>query len=166
MDESNCMVDVARFYLEFTQEESCGKCPPCRVGTKRMLELLDKITKGQGTLADIDKLEELAAGIKATSLCGLGQTAPNPVLAGLKYFRDEFVAHVVDKRCPAGKCKELTAFRIDNDLCKACNLCAKKCPIGAISGELKKPETFRINAEVCTKCGVCADTCKFNAVVH
>ncbi|HLN63513.1 MAG TPA: NuoF family protein, partial [Symbiobacteriaceae bacterium] len=125
MDESACMVDVARFYLEFTQDESCGKCPPCRVGTKRMLELLEKITAGNGELADIDKLEQLAHGIKATSLCGLGQTAPNPVLAGLKYFRDEFVAHVVDKRCPAGKCQALTEFRIDNELCKACNLCAK-----------------------------------------
>ncbi|HWI62874.1 MAG TPA: NADH-quinone oxidoreductase subunit NuoF [Symbiobacteriaceae bacterium] len=164
MDESNCMVDVARFYLEFTQEESCGKCPPCRVGTKRMLELLDKITHGQGTLEDIDKLEELAHGIKSTSLCGLGQTAPNPVLSALKYFRDEFVAHVVDHRCPAGKCQALTEFSIDPVLCKGCGVCARNCPTDCISGEIKKP--FTINAEACVKCGNCADVCKFNAVVH
>jgi NADH:ubiquinone oxidoreductase subunit F (NADH-binding)/(2Fe-2S) ferredoxin/NAD-dependent dihydropyrimidine dehydrogenase PreA subunit len=164
MDETACMVDVARFYLEFTQDESCGKCPPCRVGTKRMLELLNKITAGEGTLEDIDKLEQLAQGIKSTSLCGLGQTAPNPVLAGLKYFREEFVEHVVHHRCPAGKCQALTEFRIDAELCKGCSLCARKCPVGAISGEVKHP--YSIDVATCTKCGVCSDVCKFNAVTH
>ena len=166
MDDLTCMVDVARFYLQFTQDESCGKCPPCRIGTKRMLEILDRIVEGQGTMEDLDELERLAAGIKATSLCGLGQTAPNPVLSTLHYFREEYEAHVRDKRCPAGRCKALTEFRIDQELCKACNLCARNCPVDAIHGEVRKPETFYIDTEVCIKCGNCASVCKFNAVVH
>lgn len=164
MDETNCMVDVARFYLQFSQDESCGKCPPCRIGTKRMLEILDRITRGEGTLADIDALEALAAGIKSTSLCGLGQTAPNPVLSTLRYFRDEYVAHVQEKRCPAGRCVALTEYRIDPDLCKGCAVCARNCPVGAITGEVRQP--FVIDAAACVKCGACADVCKFNAVIH
>ena len=162
MDENTCMVDIAKFFLEFTVDESCGKCTPCRVGTKRMLEILDKITKGQGTLADIDKLEELAEGIKSTALCGLGQTAPNPVLSTLYYFRDEYIAHVVDKKCPAGVCKALLSYIIDPDKCKGCSLCARKCPVGAISGEIKSP--FTIDTEKCIKCGACESSCKFNAI--
>ncbi|HEY3366616.1 MAG TPA: NADH-quinone oxidoreductase subunit NuoF [Symbiobacteriaceae bacterium] len=164
MDENTCMVDVAKFYLQFTQDESCGKCPPCRVGTKRMLEILERITKGQGTLADLDTLEELAAGIKATSLCGLGQTAPNPVLSTLRYFRDEYIAHVQEHRCPAGRCTALTEFRIEAALCKGCAVCARNCPVDAISGEVKHP--FTIDTAACIKCGQCAEVCKFNAVVH
>lgn len=166
MDDQSCMVDVARFYLQFTQDESCGKCPPCRIGTKRMLEILDRIVEGEGTMEDLDELERLAAGIKATALCGLGQTAPNPVLSTLRYFREEYEAHVRDKHCPAGRCKALTEFRIDQELCKACNLCARNCPVDAIHGEVRKPETFYIDTEVCIKCGNCASVCKFNAVVH
>jgi len=166
MDERTCMVDVARFYLQFTQDESCGKCPPCRIGTKRMLEILDRIVEGQGTMEDLDELERLAQGIKAASLCGLGQTAPNPVLSTLHYFRDEYEAHVRDKYCPAGRCKAITEFRIDQELCKACNVCARNCPVNAIHGEVRKPETFYIDTSVCIKCGTCVDVCKFNAVVH
>ena len=127
MDEDTCMVDIAKFFLEFTVDESCGKCTPCRVGTKRMLEILDKITKGKGTLEDIDKLEELAEAIKTTALCGLGQTAPNPVLSTLHYFRDEYVAHVTEKKCPAGVCKALLSYKIDPEKCKGCSICAKNC---------------------------------------
>lgn len=166
MDDLSCMVDVARFYLQFTQDESCGKCPPCRIGTKRMLEILDRIVEGEGTMEDLDELERLAQGIKSTALCGLGQTAPNPVLSTLRYFREEYEAHVRDKHCPAGRCKALTVFRIDQELCKACNLCARNCPVDAISGEVRKPETFVIDPELCIKCGNCAVVCKFNAVVH
>ncbi|MBQ3573757.1 MAG: NADH-quinone oxidoreductase subunit NuoF, partial [Clostridia bacterium] len=162
MDEDNCMVDIAKFYLEFTVDESCGKCTPCRVGTKRLYEILDKITKGQGTLEDLDKLEELALHIKSSSLCGLGQCAPNPVLSTLKYFRDEYVAHVVDKRCPAGVCKDLLNYTIIADKCKGCSACARKCPVGAISGEIKNP--FVIDTDKCIKCGACMDTCKFGAI--
>ena len=162
MDEDNCMVDIAKFFLEFTVDESCGKCTPCRVGTRRMLEILEKITDGRGEDGDIEKLEELAMTIKATSLCGLGQTAPNPVLSTLRYFRDEYEAHIYEKRCPAGQCKKLAQYIIDADKCKGCSLCAKKCPVGAISGEIKSP--FTIDQDKCIKCGACIDSCKFNAI--
>ena len=162
MDEDNCMVDIAKFFLEFTVDESCGKCTPCRIGTRRMLEILEKITDGRGEDGDIEKLEELALTIKATSLCGLGQTAPNPVLSTLRYFRDEYEAHIYEKRCPAGQCKKLARYIIDADKCKGCSLCAKKCPVGAISGEIKSP--FTIDQDKCIKCGACIDSCKFNAI--
>ncbi len=162
MDEDNCMVDIAKFFLEFTVDESCGKCTPCRIGTKRLYEILDKITKGQGTLEDIDKMEELCYYIKANSLCGLGQTAPNPVLSTLRYFRDEYIAHVVDKKCPAGVCKGLVSFEIDAEKCKGCTMCARICPAGAISGNLKEAHT--IDKEKCLKCGACIEKCKFNAI--
>ena len=163
MDEDNCMVDIAKFFLEFTVDESCGKCTPCRVGTRRLLEILEKITSGRGTLADIDKLEELSNYIKANSLCGLGQTAPNPVLSTLRYFRDEYIAHVVDKKCPAGVCKDLLEYKIVPELCKGCSLCSRKCPVGAITGEIKSP--FVIDQDKCIKCGACLSSCKFNAIV-
>ncbi len=163
MDEDNCMVDIAKFFLDFTVDESCGKCTPCRVGTRRLLEILDKITLGKGTLEDIDKLEELCYYIKENSLCGLGQTAPNPVLSTLRFFRDEYVAHVVDKKCPAGVCKDLLSFSIEADKCKGCTLCAKKCPVGAISGSVKEAHT--IDTSKCIKCGVCMDSCKFKAII-
>ncbi len=163
MDETTCMVDIAKFFLEFTVDESCGKCTPCRVGTKRLLEILDKITSGKGTLEDIDRMEELCYYIKENSLCGLGQTAPNPVLSTLKYFRDEYVAHVTEHRCPAGACKALTNFSIEADKCKGCTLCARNCPVGAISGKVK--EAHVIDTNKCIKCGVCMEKCKFNAVV-
>ncbi len=162
MDEDNCMVDIAKFFLEFTVDESCGKCTPCRVGTKRLYEMLDKVTKGQGTLEDLDKMEELCYHIKANSLCGLGQTAPNPVLSTLRYFRDEYVAHVVDKRCPAGVCKELLSYEIDPTKCKGCTLCSRVCPVGAISGTVKQPHT--IDKNKCIKCGACMEKCKFAAI--
>ncbi len=163
MDEDNCMVDIAKFFLEFTVDESCGKCAPCRIGTKRLLELLTKITDGKGTMEDIDKLEELCHVIKGSSLCGLGQTAPNPVLSTLKYFRDEYIAHVRDKKCPAGVCKNLVRYEIVADKCKGCSACARKCPVGAISGEIKSP--FVIDPDKCIKCGVCVETCKFDAII-
>ena len=163
MDEDNCMVDIAKFFLDFTVDESCGKCTPCRVGTKRLREMLDKITDGNATLEDLDKLEELCHYIKDNSLCGLGQTAPNPVLATLKFFRDEYIAHVVDKKCPAGVCKNLLQYSIVADMCKGCTLCAKKCPVGAISGTVKEPHT--IDPAKCIKCGVCMDSCKFKAII-
>ena len=164
MDETTCMVDIAKFFLEFTVDESCGKCTPCRVGTKRLLEILNKITAGNGTLEDIDKMEELCYYIKENSLCGLGQTAPNPVLSTLKYYRDEYEAHVVEHRCPAGACKALTNYSIIADKCKGCTLCARNCPVGAISGSVKQPHV--IDTTKCIKCGVCMEKCKFGAVVR
>ena len=162
MDEDTCMVDLAKFFLEFTVDESCGKCAPCRIGTVRMLELLNKITDGNGEMEDLDKLEELANYIKAGSLCGLGQTAPNPVLSTLRYFRDEYVAHIVDKKCPAGVCKKLLNYTIDADKCKGCTLCARQCPAGAITGKVK--EVHVIDTEKCVKCGACVEKCKFGAI--
>ncbi len=162
MDEDNCMVDIAKFFLEFTVDESCGKCTPCRIGTKRMYEILDKITKGQGTLEDLDRLEALAKYIKDNALCGLGQTAPNPILSTLKFFRKEYEAHVVDKRCPAGVCKSLLQYRIDPDKCKGCTACARKCPVSCISGTVKQPHV--IDQSKCIKCGTCMETCKFGAI--
>ena len=161
MDEDNCMVDIAKFFLEFTVDESCGKCTPCRIGNRRLLELLEKIVDGKGTMEDLDKMEKLCYYIKENSLCGLGQTAPNPVLSTLRYFRDEYIAHIVDKTCPAGVCKHLLKFYITDD-CKGCTLCAKNCPAGAISGAVK--QKHYIDTDKCIKCGVCMDKCKFGAI--
>ena len=162
MDEDNCMVDIAKFFLQFTVDESCGKCTPCRVGTKRMLELLEKITSGKATMDDLDKLEELCYHVKENSLCALGQSAPNPVLSTLRYFRDEYVAHIVDKRCPAGVCKALLSYKIDPDKCRGCTLCARNCPVGAITGVVREPH--KIDHEKCIKCGTCMENCKFGAI--
>ena len=164
MDEDTCMVDIAKFYLEFTVDESCGKCTPCRVGTKRLYEMLDKISKGQGTMEDLDKMEDLCYYIKENSLCGLGQSAPNPVLSTLKYFRDEYIAHIQDKRCPAGVCKELLQYAIDPQKCRGCTLCAKVCPAGAITGTVKEPHV--IDPGKCLKCGACMEKCRFGAIVR
>jgi NADP-reducing hydrogenase subunit HndC len=162
MDEDNCMVDIAKFFLEFIIDESCGKCSPCRIGTRRMYEMLDKITKGNATLKDLDALEELCMHVKNSSLCALGQTAPNPVLSTLRYFRDEYEAHVVEKRCPAGVCKDLLSYEIDPVKCRGCTACLRKCPAGAISGTVKNPHV--IDAKKCIKCGACMESCKFGAI--
>ncbi len=162
MDEDNCMVDIARFFLDFTVDESCGKCTPCRVGTKRLLELLDKITDGRGEPSDLDDIEELAAFIKDNSLCGLGQTAPNPVLSTMRYFRDEYEAHILHKRCPAGVCKNLLCYDIIAEKCRGCTACKRVCPTGAISGDVKQVHV--IDQEKCIKCGACIEKCKFDAI--
>ena len=164
MDEDTCMVDIAKFFLEFTVEESCGKCAPCRIGTKRLLELLNKITSGNGELEDLDRIEELARFIKENSACGLGQSAPNPVLSTLQHFRAEYEAHIVDKKCPAGVCKDLLTYRIIEDKCKGCTLCKRVCPVGAISGDVRNPHV--IDPAKCIKCGACMNGCKFNAIVR
>ncbi|MBN2852876.1 MAG: NADH-quinone oxidoreductase subunit NuoF [Clostridia bacterium] len=163
MDEDNCMVDIAKFFLEFTVDESCGKCPPCRIGTKRMYEILDRITKGKGEVGDIEKLEELAETIQSAALCGLGKTSSNPVLSTLRYFRHEYEAHIIDKKCPAGVCKELLDYMIIADKCKGCTKCSKVCPSGAISGKIKEPHI--IDQSKCIKCGACLDACPFVAII-
>lgn len=162
MDEDNCMVDIAKFFLEFTVDESCGKCTPCRVGTRKLLEMLNKVTSGNATMEDLDKIEELCQYIKAGSLCGLGQTAPNPVLSTLHYFRDEYEAHVKEKRCPAGVCKNLLTYFIEADKCRGCTACARACPAGAITGAIKQPHV--IDTAKCLKCGACIEKCKFGAI--
>ena len=164
MDEDTCMVDIAKFFLEFTVDESCGKCTPCRVGTKRLLELLTKITEGRGTMEDLDRIEELAAFIKSNSLCGLGQTAPNPVLSTLRYVREEYREHIREKRCPAGVCKDLLTYSIDPVKCRGCTICAQNCPADAIKGSVKNPH--KIDTSKCIKCGSCYEKCRFGAVIR
>ena len=163
IDEDNCMVDIARFFLDFTVDESCGKCTPCREGTKRMHEILNKMTRGTATVDDLNTLEELAENIQLTSLCALGQTAPNPVLSTIKHFRDEYESHVIDKTCPAGVCSALLSYVI-TDNCNGCTRCARQCPEGAIIGKVK--EKHIINQQKCIKCGICMDVCTFNAVIR
>jgi NADH-quinone oxidoreductase subunit F len=162
MDENTCMVEVARFFMSFTQRESCGKCVPCREGTKRMLEILEKIVAGKGELSDLDELEELANMVQSMALCGLGKSAPLPVISTLKRFRDEYVEHIVDKKCRAGVCSNLRVFKIDPEKCKGCSKCAKNCPVNAITGKIKSP--FTIDNSKCIKCGSCIDNCPFGAV--
>ncbi|MDR2543065.1 MAG: 4Fe-4S binding protein, partial [Treponema sp.] len=163
MDEDNCMVDIARYFLNFTQAESCGKCTFCKIGTKRMLEILERITKGEGKDGDIEKLEELSYQIKTNALCGLGQTAPNPVLTTIQYYKDEYIAHIKDKKCPTCQCKALIKFDVDAEKCNGCTLCAKKCPVDAIRGKVK--ELHVIEQDKCTKCGICKAVCKFDAIL-
>ena len=162
MDEDNCMVQVARFYLGYMVHESCGKCVPCRIGNKRMLEILDKIVDGKGTLEDLDQLENLATVIKDTALCGLGQTSPNPVLSTLANFRDEYIEHVVDKKCRAKQCMSMLSYTINPENCIGCHLCVKNCPVDAISGEVKKPHV--IDQSKCIKCGICVSNCRLHAI--
>ena len=162
MDEDTCMVDVARYFIDFLTDESCGKCVPCRVGTKRLLETLDRITRGHGRPGDIKKLETLSAGVKATSLCGLGQTAPNPVLSTIRYFREEYETHIRDKKCPAKVCKSLLTYSVNKERCKACGACLKACPSGAVTGAKKTPH--EIDPAKCVRCGACFEVCTFNAV--
>ena len=163
MDEDDCMPSVAKFYLEFTEDESCGKCTPCRIGTKRLSELLDKITKGQGTMEDLEMLKTLSETIKDTALCGLGQTAPNPVLSTIDTFWDEYVAHVKEHRCPAGQCSALLQYFILEEKCIGCTACSRVCPVGAISGKVKS--THVIDQDKCIKCGACYEKCKFSAII-
>ena len=163
MDEDTCMVDISKFYLNFTVDESCGKCTPCRIGTRRLLQFLEKITSGDGEPEDLDKIEELANHMKSSSLCALGQSAPNPVLSTINYFRDEYIAHIKDKHCPAGVCKSLLHYEIDPGLCKGCTLCARNCPVDAIEGTVKQPH--KIDKTKCIKCGLCEKNCKFGAVL-
>ena len=162
MDEKTCMVDMAKFFMDFTSKESCGKCVPCRIGTTRMLEILQRIVNGEGEESDIDTLVELGESIKTGALCGLGNSAPNPVLTTIKYFKDEYEAHIKEKRCPAKKCSELITYNIIEDLCRGCSLCSKKCPVDAISGKVKSP--FKIDSEKCVRCGQCIENCRFNAI--
>jgi NADH-quinone oxidoreductase subunit F len=162
IDEDNCIVDTTRYFLRFTQSESCGKCPPCRIGTKRMLDILDRICAGEGTLADLTFLEEVAQQVRVGSLCGLGTTAPNPVLTALKYFREEFEEHVIEHKCRAGACEALTVYSIDPSTCTGCRACSRVCPVQAITGERK--EVHVIDEELCIKCGACYDKCRFDAV--
>ena len=162
MDEDNCMVDIAKFFLEFIIDESCGKCTPCRIGTRRLYELLCKVTDGEATMEDLDTIEELCYHLKSSSLCALGQSAPNPVLSTLQYYRDEYIAHIQEKRCPAGVCKKLITYTIDETKCKGCTLCLRNCPVNAISGSVKNPHT--IDNAKCIKCGQCIASCRFNAI--
>ena len=164
LDEDDCMVNIAKFYMDFIVDESCGKCTPCRVGTKRLLEILEKITNGNGEEKDLAELESLGEIIKTTSLCGLGQSAPNPVLSTLQYFRDEYVAHIRDKKCPTGVCAGMVRYTILEDKCIGCTVCVKVCPASCIVGELKSPH--KIDRDKCVKCGACVDKCKFNAIVR
>ena len=163
MDEDNCMVDMAKFFLDFTVEESCGKCSPCRIGTKRLYEILEKITSGNGELEDLDKMEILCRHISVSSLCALGQTASNPVISMYKFFKEEYKAHVIDKTCPAGVCKNLLKYIVLTEKCIGCTVCAKACPVNCISGAVKSPH--EIDQKECIKCGVCMEKCKFDAII-